>query len=504
MNENNSAKKITTGALVLMIFSTIFGFANTPVAFMQMGYGAILWYILGALLYFLPSSLMYAEYGSALKESKGGIYSWLDASISEKWSFIATFIWLSAWVIWQVMVSQKICITISTIIFGHDTTNTWHLFGLNSTLTVALISIIGVIAITWLVNHGIDTIAKISSIGGLAVMLLNVTLILSSVFILFKNHFQLAQPLQHVSQFATSVNPQFQSPIAMISFMIYAIFAYGGLESMGGVTDSLDKPEKTFPRAIIISTIVIGIGYALNIFLWGISTNWNHVINHPDVNLGNITYVLMQNLGLELGKAFHLSTQTALTMGTVFSRLSAIGMLCAYLGSFFVLIYSPLKSFIMGSPKELWPEKVTKLNKKGMPSFALWIQTAIVCVIIGGVAIASTLIHQDSKFLFNLLTSMSNVASTLPYLFLVAAFPFFKKRQDLDRPFEAFHSRKTMLIIVTITLITLVIANGFTIIQPFIEKDWVGATATVAGPLVFGIFAWALYTIRSKRIKNND
>lgn len=504
MSENNNAKKITTGALVLMIFSTIFGFANTPVAFMQMGYGAILWYILGALLYFLPSSLMYAEYGSALKESKGGIYSWLDASISEKWSFIATFIWLSAWVIWQVMVSQKICITISTIIFGHDTTNTWHLFGLNSTLTVALISIIGVIAITWLVNHGIDTIAKISSIGGLAVMLLNVTLILSSVFILFKNHFQLAQPIQHVSQFATSVNPQFQSPIAMISFMIYAIFAYGGLESMGGVTDSLDKPEKTFPRAIMISTVVIGIGYALNIFLWGISTNWNHVINHPDVNLGNITYVLMQNLGLELGKAFHLSTHAALTMGMVFSRLSAIGMLCAYLGSFFVLIYSPLKSFIMGSPKELWPEKVTKLNKKGMPSFALWVQTAIVCVIIGGVAIASTLIHQDSKFLFNLLTSMSNVASTLPYLFLVAAFPFFKKRQDLDRPFEAFHSRKTMLVIVTITLITLAIANGFTIIQPFIEKDWVGAAATVAGPLVFGIFAWALYTTRSKRIKNND
>ena len=504
MSENNNAKKITTGALVLMIFSTIFGFANTPVAFMQMGYGAILWYILGALLYFLPSSLMYAEYGSALKESKGGIYSWLDASISEKWSFIATFIWLSAWVIWQVMVSQKICITISTIIFGHDTTNTWHLFGLNSTLTVALISIIGVIAITWLVNHGIDTIAKISSIGGLAVMLLNVTLILSSVFILFKNHFQLAQPIQHVSQFATSVNPDFQSPIAMISFMIYAIFAYGGLESMGGVTDSLDKPEKTFPRAIIISTIVIGIGYALNIFLWGITTNWNHVINHPDVNLGNITYVLMQNLGLELGKAFHLSTHAALTMRTVFSRLSAIGMLCAYLGSFFVLIYSPLKSFIMGSPKELWPEKVTKLNKKGMPSFALWVQTAIVCIIIGGVAIASTLIHQDSKFLFNLLTSMSNVASTLPYLFLVAAFPFFKKRQDLDRPFEAFHSRKTMLVIVTITLITLAIANGFTIIQPFIEKDWVGAAATVAGPLVFGIFAWALYTTRSKRIKNND
>ncbi len=502
MGENNT-KKITTGALVLMIFTTIFGFANTPVAFMQMGYGAILWYILGAFLYFLPSSMMYAEYGSALKESKGGIYSWLDASISEKWSFIATFIWLSAWVIWQVMISQKICVTVSTIIFGHDTTDTWHILGLNSTLSVALVSVIGVIVITWLVNHGIDTIAKISSVGGLAVMLLNAVLILSSVFILFKNHFQLAQPLQHVSQFATSVNPEFQSPIAMISFMIYAIFAYGGLESMGGVTDSLDKPEKTFPRAIMISTVIIGIGYALNIFLWGISINWNHVVNHPNVNLANITYVLMQNLGLELGHAFGMSTHAALTMGTVFSRLSALGMLCAYLGSFFVLIYSPLKSFIMGSPKELWPEKVTKLNKNGMPSFALWIQTTIVCVLIAGIAIASTLIHQDSKFLFNLLTSMSNVSSTLPYLFLVGAFPFFKKRDDLDRPFEAFHSRKVMLAIVFITCAVLVIANGFTIIQPFIQKDWVSAIATVAGPLGFGLFAYILYTVRSRRVNRN-
>ena len=89
---------------------------------MQMGYGAILWYILGALLYFLSSSLMYAEYDSALKESKGGIYSWLDASISKRWAFGATFIWLSAWIIWQVLVSQKICATVSTILFGHDTT----------------------------------------------------------------------------------------------------------------------------------------------------------------------------------------------------------------------------------------------------------------------------------------------------------------------------------------------------------------------------------------------
>ena len=31
-------KKLSLGALVLMIFTTIFGFGNTPTAFQQMGY----------------------------------------------------------------------------------------------------------------------------------------------------------------------------------------------------------------------------------------------------------------------------------------------------------------------------------------------------------------------------------------------------------------------------------------------------------------------------------
>ncbi len=142
MESSSKTKKIGLATLVMMIISSIYGFANTPRAFMQMGYASIIWYILAALVFFLPVSLMLAEYGSSFKEAKGGIYSWLEGSIGEKWAFVGTFIWLAAWIVWQVMVSQKICITISTIIFGHDTTNTWHLFGLNSTLTVALISMV--------------------------------------------------------------------------------------------------------------------------------------------------------------------------------------------------------------------------------------------------------------------------------------------------------------------------------------------------------------------------
>ena len=64
-------KKMSVTALVLMIFASIFGLGNVTTAYYQMGYGAIIWYIAGALLFFIPSSLMFAEYGSALKESQG-------------------------------------------------------------------------------------------------------------------------------------------------------------------------------------------------------------------------------------------------------------------------------------------------------------------------------------------------------------------------------------------------------------------------------------------------
>lgn len=66
--------QIGLSALVLMIFSSIFGFSNSLTAFYQMGYASIIWYIVTAVLFFLPSALMFAEYGASFKAAKGGIF----------------------------------------------------------------------------------------------------------------------------------------------------------------------------------------------------------------------------------------------------------------------------------------------------------------------------------------------------------------------------------------------------------------------------------------------
>ena len=59
----SNKKQIGLASLVLMVFTTVFGFANGPVAYYQMGYASIFWYIIAAIFFFLPAALMIAEYG---------------------------------------------------------------------------------------------------------------------------------------------------------------------------------------------------------------------------------------------------------------------------------------------------------------------------------------------------------------------------------------------------------------------------------------------------------
>lgn len=74
----HSVKKMSLIGLILMIFTSVFGFANSPSAYYLMGYSAIPFYIFSALLFFIPFALMMAEMGAAYRKEEGGIYSWMN------------------------------------------------------------------------------------------------------------------------------------------------------------------------------------------------------------------------------------------------------------------------------------------------------------------------------------------------------------------------------------------------------------------------------------------
>lgn len=170
-DENTQTKKtITTMNLVLMIITTVYGFGNVSVSYRQMTYAGIIWFILAGIYFFFPAGLMMAEYGSSFHDAKGSIYSWLAGSIGEKWAFIGTFVWLANWVLWLVSSASRLWISISALIFGKDTTQSWDFFGLHGT------QLIGVLAILFMIG-------------------MNLVFILSSLIVIIMNHGQLAQPI---------------------------------------------------------------------------------------------------------------------------------------------------------------------------------------------------------------------------------------------------------------------------------------------------------------------
>ncbi|MCH1965347.1 glutamate/gamma-aminobutyrate family transporter YjeM [Paraclostridium sordellii] len=491
----NNAKKLTLVPLVLMIFTSVFGFANMPRAFFLMGYAAIPWYILSAVLFFIPYAFMMAEYGSAFKKESGGMYSWMEKSVGPKYAFVGTFMWYASYIIWMVNVASTLWIPLSNAIVGYDATSTWSLFGLSSVQTLGIIGALWIVLVTYVSTKGIEKITKVTSIGGTAVALLNLVLLIGGVAVVAMNKGEFAEPIHNVAKaFTNSPNPAYQTPVTVLSFLTFAIFAFGGLEVLGGLVDQTENAEKTFPKGLTLAAIVISVGYALGIFACGMFTNWSNILAGSNVNMANVAYVLMQNLGYQLGVAFGASEATSLIMGAWVARFVGLSMFLALSGAFFTLTYSPLKTLIEGAPKEVWPGKLGEI-KNGMPINAMKVQAIIVIVMILIVSFGG----KSAEKFFALLVIMTNVAMTIPYLFLSSAFPAFKKKQLEGKVDKAFVVYKSVGIATTFSVIIGILvgfANVFTIIQPALSSpEGVGDTIKmIAGPVIFGLAGYLLYS----------
>ncbi|MBL4930377.1 glutamate/gamma-aminobutyrate family transporter YjeM [Clostridium paridis] len=492
-------KKLTLVPLVLMVFTSVFGFNNISKAFYKMGYAAIPWYILSGLTFFILYAFMMAEYGTAFRKEKGGIYSWMEKSVGGKFAFIGTFMWYSSYVIWMVSVATEIWIPLSNLVFGRDITDELSFLGLTSTQILGILAILFVILVTFIASKGLKSVSKVTSVGGTAIALLNVVLLIGAILVFALHGGKLAEPITSVRTFIDSPNPNSNSLINILSFLVFAIFAYGGIEAVGGLVDETEKPEKTFPKGMIISATIIAVGYSLGIFMCGMFLNWNDLSATKGINLANITYIIMNNLGYTIGTSLGLGQATAVSMGAFFARVVGLSMFLAYTGSYFTLIYSPIKQIIEGTPKKLWPEAISKIDDDGIPRNAMWMQCGLVCAFVMLTAFGGDGVSQ----FFSYIVLMTNVAMTLPYLFIAIAFIGFKKKTEIEKPFVIFKSYRSGVIAAVIVTITVFFANLFTIIDPILQDkpDFKSTLWMIVGPIFFSLVAFIMYSRYEKKIK---
>ena len=132
-----------------------------------------------------------------------------------------------------------------------------------------------------------------------------------------------------------------------------------------------------------------------------------------------------------------------------------------------------------------------------MPAAAMWLQ----CLLVGVFIVLVSFGGDSASAFYNKLTLMANVSMTLPYLFLTIAFPFFKAKTHLDRPFVIFKNRPSTLLATGVVLLVVTFANIFTIIQPVIDSgDWNSTLWMVGGPIFFSLLALGIYESYRRRM----
>lgn len=487
-------KKLTTISSTLIFFTTIYGILNSSRSYYMMGYSAIPWYIFSAIFFFIPFSFMILEFASAFRNGKGGMYTWLSESISHKSSFIIVFMYVLANTIWLALLSTGFYSSVSSFLFGEDITEKWTLFGLSSGKTLALLGIIFIIGITFLITRGMSKLILLASIGGIFVILLNFVILFISIIIFMLNG-ELAQPLSsHL--FLTSPNHDHVSIISILSFFVFTIFSFVGIEAVCSLDVIQDNQEYKISKRLVLPILYISFSYPIGIFLWGISSNMTDILSNNNIDYFNIPYILMSNLGYELGMSLGYSIDTATTIGLYFSRFMGLSMIISTIGVILVFLYAPLKMLVLGPPEGIWHAKITSLNKHGMPSVALWIQCIIIIIFI----CMDALLGKYANHYFNTMSTMLSVTSTLPFIFIALAFPAFKVRKDLQRPFIAFKS--PVLVICTSVIVASIIGFGnmYTVFEPALYGDYMTTILMIIGPAIFAYIATLYWNYASKNV----
>lgn len=506
-NSNNSnIKKLSVLGVLLIIFPVVFGFNNSAVAFYKMGYSSIIWYIIGAVSFFLPLMFIVAEYAFSFRNSEGGIQTWVSNSKGAFFGFVTVVLFYFAQLFWMVNFSTtRIWIPLSFGLLGQDSTSSLSILGLNSTQTIGVLSIIFIAGITFFATRGFNKVSAFAKVGGIACMTINIVLFSSAIIIavlkLFKGEPLFVEQIKGAQTFIIPPNESVANVFSIIGFMSYATFAYAGSEVLGNLANKT-KTESTFSKGILLSSVFIMIGYSSAIFLWGFVQNSFQMNQNTAINFGNVLYNSMANLGTGLGQVLGFGNEFARNVfGVMFARATGFAMFFTVFGAFFAIIYAPIQAVLNGAPKGLFPEFLTRKNKANMVQNAMWGQALIVCSIIALISFGG----KSAKAFYDLIVLMANVAQTCPYLFIFLAFPAFRKNSNLNHNFKIFKSDSMATVAAVVGFLTVLIADGLTIVEPVLTnaENAVTKTAFMAtGPFLFILIAVLIYKNYEKRLKN--
>lgn len=329
------------GPLVALIFFSVSGgaFGLEPLVSGSGPGMAILLLFLTPIIYSIPVALFTAELSSAVP-GEGGPYQWVKRALGPFWGFeMGALYWITSWVdmaAYPALFSDYVGTVITPVASGRVS-----FFSLGP-VTFDLHWLVGVVCVvlpaTLLNLRGAKRVGDSSIFLGIIVLGPFALLALIGIPQLFINH---------INPVAPFTPPHIGVLAAFGAGLWLVMWNYSGFDSVSTITEEIDKPQKILPRALLVSIIVIILGYLLPILGGLAAGGWQKWEAGSFIDIGDSI------AGPWLGIAI------------------AVGGVCAVLGTFSSLLMSNSRiPFVLAADGWL-PRRIVRVSRSGTPVIAI-------------------------------------------------------------------------------------------------------------------------------------
>lgn len=399
--------------LIIMNIVAVVSLRGLP-AEAEYGVSSAFYYILAALVFLIPVSLVAAELAAMFPYQQGGMFRWIGEAFGSKAGFLG--IWLQ-WVestIWFPTVLTFGAVSLAFI--GLDHVADSHLAA-NRYYTLAV-----VLAIYWIATlismKGLGWVGKVSKVGGIVGTIIPV-IILVVCGVVF-----LATGGQSQMDFHGDFFPDFSNFDNVVLAASIFLF-YAGMEMSGVHVRQINNPAVNYPKAVFGGALVTVLIFVLGTYALGV------IIPAKDINLVQSLLVGFDNYF----KAFHMNW---------FTPVIAIALAFGVLAGVLTWVAGPSKGILAVGQAGYLPPFFQKTNKAGVQKNILIVQgIAVTCLSLLFVVMPTV------QSFYQILSQLTVLLYLIAYLLMfLSVIKLRYSMKDADRPFRIGRRGNGLLLLV--------------------------------------------------------
>jgi putative glutamate/gamma-aminobutyrate antiporter len=388
---------ITWVGLALMTTASVASLRSAPTMAVY-GLACVFLYLVPAIVFLLPQSLVAAELASGWT---GGVFRWVSEGLSGPWGLLAVWCQFAMTIFYYPTLLGFVASTLAYV-FNPELAS-------NGVYTGVVIIVVFWLGVFMSARGGVGGIAKLASNGLVIGTLIPGALLVVLGIVYLGQGNASAAPMD-----ASHLLPEWAG-IASLVLIVNNFLAYSGMEMNAVHVSSLRNPKREFPKAMFLAC-----GLVLLIFILpALAISW---------------VVPEQQLSLTAGVMQAFDTFFAHFGVTWLVPIVAIALVCASAGGMLTWLAGPSRGLVMiAQDKGYLPPFFQRANENEIPVNILVTQGAVTTVI----ALLYALIPSVSSAYWILSVMTTQVYLVVYVLMFIAAVRLRRTQPDVERGYRA-------------------------------------------------------------------